>query len=122
MSERVLIFEDDVISSLVLEKILQGHGYESLGRYESADELSQLAEELKPDLILLDIMLKGQRSGLDAAAALRSMSDVPILFLSALSDQETRQRVDEIQNAHLLNKPYVPREILQHIKTILEEN
>jgi len=122
MKERILIFEDDMIASLVLEKILTSHGYHILGRFESADELTTLEREYQPDLILLDIMLSGEQSGLEAAELLREISDTPILFLSALSDQETRNKVESIENARLLNKPYVRREILEEMRSILERN
>lgn len=104
--KRVLIFEDQLISSMALEAMLRVNGYESIGAYDSADQAVDIFTRSHPDVILMDIMLNGTITGLDAAEQLRSISDVPILFLTALTDNGTMERIKSIKNADIYVKPY----------------
>ena len=119
MKKKVLIIEDNLISSTALEMMIISHGYESVGRYDSADELSDLCKENQPDLILLDIMLAGEKNGLEAAQELRKEMDIPILFITALSDSDSTKTIQSIKNSTATYKPYIEESILGKIEEIL---
>ncbi|XOV93709.1 MAG: response regulator [Bacteroidota bacterium] len=116
MKRKVLIIEDNLISSTALEMMILSNGFESVGKYDSADELLKLYSSTMPDLILLDIMLNGKKNGLEAAKELRTKSNVPIVFLTALSDSDSMTAIKEIENSSATFKPYAEELILQEMK------
>lgn len=118
--KRVLIFEDQLISSMALEAMLRVNGYESIGAYDSADQAVDIFTRSHPDVILMDIMLNGTITGLDAAEQLRSISDVPILFLTALTDNGTMERIRSIKNADIYVKPYQEDIVKKGIPALLD--
>jgi DNA-binding response OmpR family regulator len=99
VKKRILIIEDNLISSTALEMIIESDGFESIGKFDSADDLVQLCKLQKPDLILLDIMLNGTKNGIEAAQDLRKEMNTPILFLTALSDSESIDAIKKIENS-----------------------
>ena len=118
--KRVLIFEDQLISSMALEAMLRVNGYESIGAYDSADQAIDIFTRSHPDVILMDIMLNGTITGLEAAEQLRSISDVPILFLTALTDNGTMERIRSIKNADIYVKPYQEDIVKKGIPALLD--
>ncbi len=122
MKKKVLIIEDNLISSTALEMMVISNGFESAGRYDSADELPAICKESQPDLILLDIMLAGEKNGLEAAHELRKEMDTPILFITALSDADSTKAIKSISNSTATYKPYIEDSILTKIQDILSGN
>jgi len=119
-NKKVLIFEDQLVASIALEAMLSSNGYESLGVYSSADKAVELFRENPPDVILMDIMLKGIATGIEAAVALRDVTDVPILFVSALNNGETIEQIRGIKNSDLQVKPYDEGSLIRQIATLIE--
>ena len=117
MKPRILIVEDEVIIAVWLEKALRGFGYEVPPVASTADEAVALTEEHKPDIILMDIILKGEKTGIDAAREIRENHRIPILFLTG--------------NTHLLDdaewekKPgimVIPKPVtIQQLRRFIEE-
>lgn len=119
MKKRILIVEDNLISSTALEMIIEADGFESIGKFDSADDLLDVCKAQKPDLILLDIMLNGTKNGIEAAVDLRKELNIPILFLTALSDSESLEAIKKINNSAATFKPYAEDAILREMKSIL---
>lgn len=93
MSERrVLIVEDEMISAKSLEKRLKFLGYVVVGSEVSGEGAFDRAIETRPDLILMDVVLKGEMDGIDAATRIRQVFDVPVVYLTASSDDKTLKR------------------------------
>ena len=82
MKEKVLIVEDQSIEALNLERILKKSGYGVCGMARSVEEASAMIDKQKPDLVLLDIFLKGSLTGIDLAHKLRD-DNIPFIYLSA---------------------------------------
>ncbi|MBV6639803.1 MAG: response regulator [Cyclobacteriaceae bacterium] len=120
VKKKVLIIEDNLISSTALEMMVISNGFESAGRFDSADNLSGICKENKPDLILLDIMLAGELNGLEAARELRKEMDTPILFITALSDSDSTKAIKAIKNSAATFKPYIEDSILTKIQDMLK--
>ena len=110
---RVLILEDNLINAMTLEAIFSGHGYSVISKLVSAEDILAKIDELTPDLIIMDIMLEGTVNGLEAAEMIRWRHSTPIIFISALSDQPTRDRIADIPNCTSVSKPFGEHDILQ---------
>src|SRR5262249_9651200 len=82
----VLIVEDERIVAKDLQQSLAGLGYDAFAIASSADEALKHAADRRPDVILMDIRIKGQRDGIDTATLLREQFDVPIVYLTAHAD------------------------------------
>ena len=120
MSKKVIIVEDDLLSSTLLEMILMSHGYDVINKLTSFESVPELIQKESPDIILMDIMILGDIDGLEGGRIIRKTSSIPIVFLSALNDSETLAAISKIPNAQLLVKPYEPERIIGLLKSILE--
>lgn len=115
----VLIVEDNWLVSLELEAALVEAGYRVRGISVSADEALSACEELKPDLILMDIRLLGERDGIDAAIEARRRFDIPTIFLSAHDDPQIRDRAADARPLGWLSKPMTPDRVIAALESLL---
>ena len=117
---KILIVEDSLITSLHLEKLATSSGYSVCGKTDYAEEVQELCENEHPDLILMDIMLNGSMSGVDAAEKLRETGhSTAIIFISALSDATTQSRIKEIEHSSHIAKPFDHHQLVSLIKETL---
>ncbi len=105
VGSRILIVEDEMIVAEHIALSLQELGYHMVGKVSSGEEAIQLTEELKPDLILMDIRLAGQIDGIQAAEEIRVRSDIPIIFVTAHSDADLISRAKVTEPYGFLSKP-----------------
>lgn len=115
----VLIVEDNWLVSLELEAALLDAGYRVSAIAVSAEEALGACETLKPDLILMDIRLLGDRDGVDAAIEARRRFDIPTVFLSAHDDPHIRERAAEARPLAWLSKPMTPDHVIACLKSLL---
>jgi DNA-binding response OmpR family regulator len=109
----ILIVEDEIIPAKYLEKILITAGYTVLSIASKGQQAIDMAKKLNPDIILMDIMLKGSMSGSEAATIIsRNRPNILIVFLTAYSDQEMIDFAVESKAHGYLLKPYRDKEIL----------
>ncbi|MEA2003761.1 MAG: response regulator [archaeon] len=83
---RILIVEDEAIVAEDLELAVTNIGYNVVGRAASADAAVNKAVKLKPDIVLMDIVLRGEKNGIDASREIKEKVDIPVIFLTAYSD------------------------------------
>lgn len=102
---RILIVEDEGIIAGHLASRLLKTGYSVAGIAESSDEALATVRELSPDLILMDIRIKGAMDGIQTAAKVRETCDIPIIYLTAHSDQTTVDRAKMTEASGFLTKP-----------------
>ncbi len=105
MISRVLVVEDNGILALELQLICEAAGYTVIGPFPSGSAAVEAARKSSPDLLLCDICIEGDLDGIEVAEQIRRFLDLPIIFISALSDPGTRRRIDEVPGALLLQKP-----------------
>ena len=105
-SARLLIVEDDVLVASSLEELLSDSGFEVVGTAGSAATALSLAGERLPQLALVDIGLLGPMDGIELAYQLREHFRIPMIFLSGLSDPETKERALLSQPLGFVRKPY----------------
>lgn len=113
---RILVVEDEAIVAADLEDRLTRMGYDVVGTAESGEEAIQKTRDLKPDLVFMDIMLKGAMDGIEAAAVMREEQSVPVIFLTANSNDAIINRAKVSEPFAYLLKPFEER----HLKINVE--
>lgn len=108
---KVLIVEDEEIVAFDIESILHSLGYEICGVVSSAEEAIASTSLYLPDLILMDIMLKGSMDGIQAAAEIHKGFNIPIVYLSAYGDTNTIERAKLTEPFGYLLKPFAEKEL-----------
>src|SRR5215218_3609047 len=91
-NSRILIVEDEAITTAALRRELSGLGYVVVGTAGTTEEAFALAERERPDLVLMDITLSGELDGIAAASAIRGHTGAPVVFLTAHQDERTMER------------------------------
>jgi PAS domain S-box-containing protein len=115
----ILIVEDEIIEAEALASVLSGMGYTVAGRAATGRAAVELAGAKKPDVVLMDIRLKGPVDGIAAAEEIRQRLDIPVIFLTALADEETLQRAKLTTPMGYLLKPAQPSEMRSAIEVAL---
>jgi CheY-like chemotaxis protein len=116
---RIMVVEDDTSVAAVLSARLEYFGYQVTGVAKSGPMALKQFKNYPPDLILMDILLEGDMNGLEVAERISSESDIPIIFLSCLSDQEIMRRAIETKPFAFLVKPYDTAELRFTIENTL---
>ena len=96
-NENILIVEDEKIIALDLQRRLERFGYSVVGMASDGAEAIALAKERSPDIILMDIMLAGGMDGIEAAKHIRAQLGIPVIFLTAYTDEKTLERAKEVE-------------------------
>lgn len=104
----VLIVEDEAITALMLAHTLKQMGHAVVAQNASGEEAPALAAESGADLVLMDIVLTGEIDGVEAAHRIRATQDIPIVFMSAYTLDEIRERIRVVRNTTFLPKPLEP--------------
>jgi PAS domain S-box-containing protein len=116
----ILIVEDDAIVAQALESALRDFGYRILGRPAYAEDAVRLAgQQPAPDLVLMDICLKGAMDGIHAAEEIRARLDIPVVYLTAYSDEETLKRAKVTAPYGYILKPINEHELRSVIEMAL---
>jgi AmiR/NasT family two-component response regulator len=105
MPTRIIIAEDDTLIRMDLKEELQRQGYLVIGDVGDGESAVNLARELRPDLVVMDIRMP-QMDGITAAETLTRESLAPVVLLTAFSDQELIDRAKEAGVVHYLTKPW----------------
>ncbi|SEF85029.1 LytR/AlgR family response regulator transcription factor [Algoriphagus boritolerans] len=118
---KILIVEDDMIIAANISLQLSNLGYEVTGIETKAKEAIHHALETKPDLILMDVQLKGESNGIDAAHAIRRYLDIPLIYLTANVDDATFQKAKETHPFAFIAKPFTNLNLERTIALVEEK-
>ena len=118
---RILIVEDEGIVAKDLQNTLEGLGYTVTAVVPSAQEAVKKAVQTQPDLVLMDIILKGYANGVEAATAIRQLN-IPVVYLTAYSDDETLRRAKVTEPYGYILKPFEERELHIAIEIALHKH
>jgi len=121
-AHRILIVEDEVVVAMELQENLVRLGYQVDGIVAYGEEAIRAAGELRPDLVLMDIKLAGKVDGVEAAANIYSNYNIPIIFLTAHSDEGTLQRAKLSEPFGYLVKPFSEAELRTTIEVSLHKH
>lgn len=102
---KILIIEDEAIISFSYRLQLERMGFEVIGTARSSEEAEELLRQERPDLIIMDIYLKGDKTGLELAQEIHAEDPIPILFLTASTKPEVVEAIRGLQGCHYLSKP-----------------
>jgi CheY-like chemotaxis protein len=117
---RILVIEDERIVARELQQTLISMGYEVPVTVASADEAIRVAAELAPDLVLMDIRIAGPADGVHIANELRRIYDLPVVFLTAYSDEATLDRAMLSEPFGYLIKPVSDTELRSAVEVALQ--
>jgi CheY-like chemotaxis protein len=115
----ILVVEDEALVGMELEEGLTHLGYQVPEVVTKGDEVLAAVERVRPDLILMDIRISGAIDGVEAAAGVRRISDVPLVFLTAYNDPQTLARAAEVRPDGFLIKPFGDRELAAVVASLL---
>lgn len=114
-----MVVEDEAIVAMDLKQTLERFGYSVPGMATSGSEAIEIASQTRPDIILMDIQLDGHMDGIEVAQRLNELIDVPVVFLTAFSNESTLQRAKTSHPFGFLIKPYQERELRSAIEVAL---
>ncbi len=116
---RVLIVEDEGLIARDIENMVKGAGHEVCGVVSSGEEAVEEAEKTEPDLIIMDIVLRGSMDGVEAAERIRGRFNIPVIYLTAHTDETTLDRAKLTEPLGYTLKPIEQKELLTVIEMAL---
>lgn len=105
-SIRVLVVEDESIVSKDIQHSLKKLGYQIAGAAATGDKAIELVEAEKPDIVLMDIMLKGPINGIETAEKIKASHFIPVIFLTAYADESTLEKAKVLEPYGYIIKPF----------------
>jgi len=116
---KILVVEDQAIVALNIKNRLKNLGYSVPSAVVSGKEAIREAELTNADLVLMDIMLKGDMDGIEAAQIIKSRFGIPIIYLTACTDFETLERAKLTDPEGYISKPFKEEDLCKNIEAIL---
>jgi CheY-like chemotaxis protein len=116
---RIMIVEDEFLIAQELQKRLEALGYHVTAAVDSGEEALQLAGENPPQVVLMDIRLQGQMSGIETAAALQRERGIPCIYVTAHAAEPILEQAAATEHSGYLIKPYHDKELQAAIKAAL---
>jgi CheY-like chemotaxis protein len=89
---KILLVEDENVINMVIQDRIEGMGHAVCGTAATGQEAIEQAEAKQPDVVIMDITLKGKMDGIEAASRIRERFGIPVIYLTAYDDEETRKR------------------------------
>src|SRR5512146_2781300 len=106
-----MIIEDEAIIAKDIENILLNYGYNITGVFSKAEDAIESLKSAKPDLILMDVVLKGEIDGIEAAKIINKTMRIPIIFVTAFADDITISRIKKTEPYGYFLKPFEEKEL-----------
>mgnify|MGYP001430206562 CR=1 FL=1 len=117
----ILLVEDDNVLAKIAETRLQSLGYDMCGRATTAAEAMEMVVNNKPDLVLMDITLKGNVDGIDAANMIKNGFFIPVVYCTSHSDDAVLERAKTTHPDGFITKPYTDTNLRVAIELALKK-
>jgi CheY-like chemotaxis protein len=117
---KILIVEDEAIVAMEIQDLLEGQGYAVVGSSSSGADAVAQAAGFDPDLVLMDVTLRGEMTGIEAAERILDIRAIPVLFLTAAADQAGIRRVQDRTACGFISKPFEERVLLNEVRRLLQ--
>lgn len=117
---RILVVEDQVIIAHAIGQTLSRMGYDVVGIVHSGEQAIQKAGELHPDLVLMDVVLKGGMDGIQAASQIQTRFGIPLIFVTAYSHTVLQRHATLFEPIHYLTKPIVDQDLQDTVELVLD--
>ncbi len=121
-SKRIMVVEDEAITAMNLRASLEDMGYVVTSTALSGEEAVKNAANDMPDLVLMDISLRGKMDGIEAAGHINDQFNIPIIYLTAQSDVQIMNRIKATQPSGYITKPFYEKEIHFVLEIALDKN
>jgi len=121
MATRILVVEDEAIVAQDLRASLETLDYDVCAVVDSGEDALEKVEALRPELVLMDIVLAGKMSGTEAAGLIRQRFGVPVVYLTAYTDDETLAKAGVTDPAGYIVKPFQDRELRSVVEVALHK-
>ncbi len=108
---KILLADDDFSIGMEIEEMLTALGYDFVGQAGSGRQAVQMARDLRPDMVLMDIVMPGEMNGVEAAEKIKAELGLPIVFVSGYGDVEYIEAVKQIEPFGYIMKPFYEEEI-----------
>jgi len=118
-SVKILVVEDESIVARDIADMLKEQGYDVPAIALSGEQALQKTGQIQPDLVLMDIVLKGDVDGIEAAEQIRRRFDIPVIYLTAYTDEQTVKRAKITEPFGYITKPFDKRELCTNIEMAL---
>ncbi len=115
---KILIVEDEIIIAMDIQYTLESLGYKVSGVVSSGEESIEKASQTYPDLVLMDVKLKGSMDGIRAAEEIYERFGIPVVYLTAYGDEDVLERTKKTKMFGHVNKPFEVR----CLQTAIEQN
>ena len=119
---KVLIVEDEILVAETIRQSLLRHGYAVAAMAVTGEEAIRLAEIYTPDVVIMDIALKDEMDGIQAASTINMRRATPVIFLTAHASMDMFNRAKIIERFVYISKPFKDRQILSAIETLTNGN
>lgn len=119
---RILVVEDEPIVSIAIEESLVKMGYLPCGIVDNGPEAIELAGEIRPDCVLMDIQLVGEMDGIEAAERIVALYDIPVVYLTAQTDNKTLLRAMNTLPYGYLVKPFKKEQLYSTIERAVHKH
>jgi DNA-binding NtrC family response regulator len=116
----ILIVEDDSMLCQVLHKLLARSGYGMTDTLAYGEQVIESIENKKPDLVLMDIWLKGELNGIEVTKEINKRWDIPVIYVTAHTDKNTLEKINETKHYGYIQKPINYMELQTTIDTVLQ--
>lgn len=117
----ILIVEDDFIIQLFIKKIVASEGLNVIGEARSCDKTMAIIGEEKPDLILMDIGIEGDKDGVDTATLVKESYEIPIIYITGNSDQTTLERAKNTDPLDIIFKPISEQKLRNKLQEVFSD-
>jgi CheY-like chemotaxis protein len=117
---KILIVEDETIVAMEIQDLLEAEGWIVSGVSASGEDAIRKALDGRPDLVLMDITLRGGMTGIEAAERILEGRIIPVLFLTAAADQTGIRRIQERTACGFVSKPFEERALLGEVRNLLQ--
>jgi len=114
-----MIVEDCFIQSTVLSKILESENFDVAGVCRSSTDVMNTLQDTIPDLILMDVFLNGDLNGYQIMQIIREKYDVPVIFVTAIKQNDLYDSVKAMENSFVLGKPISKPDLITAIKNLM---
>jgi CheY-like chemotaxis protein len=117
----IMVVEDEGVVSIDIQNMLRKAGYNIAAVAYRGEEAVKKAELTNPDLVLMDIGLKGEIDGIEAAKRIRESLQIPVVFLTGFADQVTVAKAQEVNPSGFIIKPINEEELQKTLDEILKK-
>ncbi len=118
---KVLIVEDETLVAMEIESALKREGFYVCNVVDNGEEAIESVKECQPDVVLMDIYLRGKPNGIDTCQKIKSIREVPVIFLTAYSDKKTIERAVDCTPDGYLVKPFRRDELVAMIRVAVKK-